>query len=211
VDTLIGKGTEALVEIDRALELEPEFADQFYLTRAEALLAMGRFGEAQTAATLAAALPHLDKSVDYELKSSELARRADQARQDLDAKQLQKIRDEVQAIVAEREPPPPPPPPRPPERFGAIEYSVQSNRQIRIANAPLPVYSNALVQSGKAGNITVRVTVGADGKVTQASVLDSQLPEMNAATLDAAKKWTFTPTAPPASLEARIVFRFSVQ
>lgn len=211
VDTLIGKGNEALVEVDRALELEPEFADQFYLTRAEALLALGRFGDANAAASLAAALPHLDKSIDYDLKTSELTRRVDEARQELDAKQLQKIREEVTAIVAEREPPPPPPPPRPPERFGAIEYSVQSNRPIRIANAPLPVYSNALIQSGKAGNITVRVTIGSDGKVTQASVIDSQLQEMNAATLDAAKKWIFTPGTPPATLEARIVFRFSVQ
>jgi TonB family protein len=211
VNVLIGNGNEALAEADRALELEPEFADQFYLTRADAFLALGRLSDARNAATLAVALPHLDKSIDYDSKSSELARRVDEARQALDAKQLQKIRDEVDTIVAEREPPPPPPPPRPPERFGAIEYSVQSSRPIRIVNAPLPVYSNSLIQGGKAGNITVRVTIGADGKVTQASVVDSQLQEMNAPTIDAAKKWTFAPSTPPATQDARIVFRFSVQ
>jgi outer membrane biosynthesis protein TonB len=44
--------------------------------------------------------------------------------------------------------------------------------------------------------------------VTQASIVDSQLPGMNNATLEVAKKWTF---APAASSEARIVFTFSVQ
>jgi TonB family protein len=126
---------------------------------------------------------------------------------------LQRIRDEVQAIVVQREPPVPPPPPvtRPPDLFGKIEYSVQSNRQLSIVDAPLPIYSNALIQKSATGRITVRVTIGADGKVTQAAIADSQLPEMNTSTLDAAKKWTFGPAAGRAPVEARIVFTFSVQ
>lgn len=92
-----------------------------------------------------------------------------------------------------------------------IEYTVQSNRQVTIVSAPLPTYLDALVQKGSAGKITVRVTIGADGKVTQAALVDSQLQEMNTPTLDATRKWTFTPAAGRAPFEARIVFTFSVQ
>jgi TonB family protein len=211
VNIALGKGEEALPQIERALELEPEFADEFVLLRAEAYLSLNRFSEANAAAKLAAALPHGDAAIDYELKASEMAGRITEIRRELDTRQLQRIRGEVDAIVAAREPPPPPPPPPPPERFGSMEYNVQANRQIRIVNAPMPNYANSLVQSGKAGRITVRVTIGADGKVTQASIVDSQLLEMNTPTLEAAKKWTFGPITGAASVEARIVFTFSVQ
>jgi TonB family protein len=211
VDTIRGKGEEALPHIDRALELEPEFADEFYMIRAEALLSLSRFGEANTAARTAAAMPHAGTGVDYDLKASEMARRIEETRRELDNRQLQRIRGEVDAIVAAREPPPPPPPPRPPERFGKIEYSVQANRQISIVNAPLPIYSNTLIQRAAVGNITVRITIGPDGKVTQASIVESQLQEMNTSTVDAAKKWTFAPLTGTGSVEARVVFRFTVQ
>ena len=211
VDTLRGKGEDALKQIDRALELEPEFADEFYMFRAEALLSLSRFGEANIAARTAAAMPHTEGAVDYDFKASEMARRIEETRRELDNRQLQRIRGEVDAIVAAREPPPPPPTPPPPQRFGSIEYSVQASRQISIVNAPLPIYSNALVQRSAAGNITVRVMIGADGKVTQVTLVDSKLPEMNTSTLDAAKKWTFAPLTGTAPVEARIIFRFAVQ
>jgi len=211
VDTLLGKGEEALKHIDRALELEPEFADEFFLLRSEALLSLNRLGEANTAAGIAAALPHWDTSVDYDFKVTEMTRRTEEVRRELDDRQLQRIRGEVQAIVTAREPPPPPPPPPPPERFGKIDYNVQASRQISIVNAPLPIYPNALVQASAVGNVTVRITITPDGKVSQASIVESQLQQMNTATLDAAKKWTFTPLTGRASVDARIVFRFSVQ
>lgn len=213
VSTLMGKGEAALMEIDKALTLEPEYADQFLMIRSEALLSLNRFGESATAAQIAADLPHSDLTIDYDRRSAEMVRRAEEARRELEGRQLQRIREEVQAIVAQREPPAPPPPPvtRPPELFGKIEYNVQSNRQLSIVNAPLPIYSDALIQKSAAGKITIRVTIGADGKVTQAVLADSQLPEMNTSTLDAAKKWTFSPAAGRAPIEARIVFTFSVQ
>jgi TonB family protein len=213
VSTLTGKGEAALPEIDKALALEPEYADQFLMIRSEALLSLNRFGESRIAAEIAANLPHLDPTIDYDRKSAEMRRRAEEARQELDGRQLQRIREEVQAIVTQREPPVPPPPPvtRPPELFGKIEYSVQSARQLSIVDAPLPIYANALIQKSATGKITVRVTIGADGKVTQASIADSQLPEMNTSTLDAAKRWTFGAAAGRPSFEARIVFTFTVQ
>jgi TonB family protein len=213
VYALTGKGEAALAEIDKALALEPEYADQFLMIRSEALLSLSRFGESRIAAEIAANLPHLDPAVDYDRKSAEMRRRAEEARLELEGRQLQRIREEVQNIVTQREPPVPPPPPvtRPPELFGKIEYSVQSARQISIVDAPLPIYANALIQKSATGKITVRVTIGADGKVTQASIADSQLPEMNTSTLDAAKRWTFGPAAGRAPVDARIVFTFSVQ
>ena len=213
VNVLLGKGEAALADVDRALELEPEYADQFLMVRAEALLSMNRFGESAAAGRTASNLPHSDLTVDYELKSAEIVRRAEEARRELEGRQLQRIRDQVQAIVSEREPAQPPPAPvqRPPELFGKIEYNVQATRQLSIVNAPLPIYSNALIQKSVTGRITVRVTIGPDGNVTQASIADSQIPEMNTSTLDAARKWTFAPAAGRAPFEARIIFTFSVQ
>lgn len=208
VYTLAGNAEEAFKQVDRALELEPEYADEYYVIRSEALLALARYSEANTAMRTAAALPHSNTTLDYSFKASEMERRVEQTRRDAENRRLQQIRSEVAAQVAEREPPPPPPPPPPPERFGSIQYTMQSNRQTAIVNAPLPIYSNALIQRGAAGNITVQVTIGADGKVAQASIVDSQLTEMNAATLDAVKRWTFTPVG---SFTARIVVRFIVQ
>jgi TonB family protein len=211
VDTLQGKPEDALAQIDRALDLEPEYADEFFLIQAEALLALTRYGDANRAAQISAALPHLDKSIDYDFKSSEMARHVEEVRRDVEGKRLQQIRAEVDALVAKREPPPPPPPPPPPQRFGKIDYSVQAARQVSIVNAPLPNYAETLIKKGAVGDIVVRVTVGPDGKVTQAAIVSSQLQEMNNATLDAAKKWTFKLPAGPTPLEARITFRFSLQ
>jgi TonB family protein len=210
VHTLTGKPEEALVDVDRALELEPEFADEFFLIRSEALLALSRYGDATAAARMAAALPHADRSTDYDFKSSEMARRIDEIRHEVEGRKLAQIRAEVDALVTRRDPPPQPGPPPPPPRSGKIEYSVQSSRQLRVVSSPLPVYANALIQRGAAGKITVRVTIGPDGKVTQASVVDSQLQDMNVATVDAAKKWTFgSPGTSP--VEARITFTFTSQ
>jgi len=217
VYTLAGNGQEALTQVDRALELEPEYADEFYAIRSEALLGLARYGDANKAIQTAAVLPHGDASQNYNLKASEMERRVEQTRRDADNKRLEEIRAEVAARVAEREPPPPPPPPPPPERFGSIQYTMQSTRQTAIVNAPLPVFAGALVQKGVAGNITIQVTIGADGKVAQATIADSQVPEMNAVTLESVKKWTFAPvpSAPAgrgsAAFDARIVIRFSVQ
>ena len=37
------------------------------------------------------------------------------------------------------------------------------------------------------------MNIGANGRVTQATVANSQLPEMNAASIEAVKKWSFKP------------------
>jgi TonB family protein len=214
VYALAGNGQEALAQFDRALELEPEYADEMYVARAEAYLALARYGDANRAMQTAAALPHADASQNYTFKASEMVRRVEQTRRDADNRRLQEIRAEVAARVAEREPPPPPPPPPPPERFGSVQYSMQSTREVRILNAPLPVYANALVQKGAAGRMDINMAVGADGKVTQVTVISSEIPEMNAATVDVLKRWTFAPIIVGRGAiahNARIVLRFTVQ
>jgi TonB family protein len=214
VYTLAGNGQEALMQIDRAIELEPEYADEFYEIRADALLTLARYADANKAAQMAAALPHLDATQDYKFKASEMERRVEQTRREAEGRQLQRIEAEVRAQVAEREPPPPPKPPPPPERVGSIQYTMQSTRQTSIVSAPLPTYARALIQKGSAGEITLQVTVGPDGKVTQVSIAQSQLPEMNADTIDAVKRWTFTPANAgrgPIGFDAKIVVRFTVQ
>jgi len=214
VYALAGNGQEALTQIDRALELEPEHADELYAIRSETFLALARYAEANQAIRTAADLPHADGSQDYNLKASEMARRVEQTRRAADDKRLQEIRAEVAARVVEREPPPPPRPPPPPQKFGSIQYTMQSARQTSIVNAPLPVFPDVLVQKGAAGNITVQVMIGVDGKVTQASIADSQIPDMNAATLDAVRMWAFAPVNAgrgPVAFDARIVVRFIIQ
>jgi protein TonB len=152
--------------------------------------------------------------VNYNFRASEMARRVESTRREAEDLRLRKIRSEVAAQVAEREPPPPPPPPPPPKRHGQIEYNVQATRQTSILNAPLPVYPDALVQKGAAGTITLQVTIGPDGNVSRAAIASSQLPEMDAALLASVKKWTFTPAAGargPVAFDGKIVVRFTVQ
>lgn len=216
VYALIGRADDALAQIDRALETEPEYADEFYAIRSDALLSLSRYGDAIKAMQTAAALPHHDRTQDYNFRASEMVRRVEQTRREAENLRLQQIRTEVAAQVAEREPTPvpPPAPTAPTEKFGSIQYTVQASRPLSVTSAPLPVYSNTLVQRGAAGNITIQVTVGSDGKVTQASVADSQLPEMNASSLEAVRRWTFTVPAGgrgAPTLTARIVLSFVVQ
>ena len=92
---------------------------------------------------------------------------------------------------------------------------MQSTVQLKILDAPLPLYPHNLVQKEAAGKIDIDMDVGADGKVTQVKIVSSEVPEMNVATLDALKKWTFVPVVAAGRgavpLRARISVRFSVQ
>jgi protein TonB len=214
VSTLLGDPERALTHADRAMELEPEFADEFLLVRAEAYMELLRFDEARTTAETAAASPHVDRGVNYGSKVLDISRRIDEARRQADARRLAQLRAEVSARVAEREPPPPPPPPPPPEKFGDIRYEIQSRTSTEIVSSVLPAYPDALVQKGVAGSITLQVTVGVDGRVSNVVVASSQLAELNAAVQNAVRRWTFRPATSagkPVRFELRLVFHFRVQ
>jgi TonB family protein len=70
-----------------------------------------------------------------------------------------------------------------------------------------PDYPEALRKSGAAGAIALRVDVGPDGKVKSAAIASSKLAELNAATLEAVKKWTFR----PGNRSIRVIVTYSLQ
>jgi TonB family protein len=205
VMTLAGSPDQALAHFDRALQLEPELADEFLMMRMESYLALGRFDEARRTAELAESSPHL--SANFRSRAAEAGRRIEAARREAEARRLAQLKAEVAARVAVLEPPPPPPPPKPPAKHGDIQYEVQARVATEILNAVLPEYPDALIQKGVAGNITLQVTVGADGRVTRAEVASSEIPALNSATADAVRKWQFRPGAGGAM---RVVIRFRV-
>ena len=121
-------------------------------------------------------------------------------------KELETLRSEVRAEATLREPPPKPTPPPPPVPEGSISYSIQTRAPIEVVDAVYPDYPEALRRTGAAGTVTVQVDIGADGKVKTASVVSSQLPDLNKATLDAVKMWTFK----PGGRSIRLVLKFAL-
>ena len=58
-----------------------------------------------------------------------------------------------------------------------------------------------------AGAIALRVDVGPDGKVKTATIASSKLPDLNTATLEAVKKWSFK----PGNRSIRVIVTYSLQ
>lgn len=209
VYALNGQGEKALPMIGRALNLEPEFGDQFYAIRADINASLGQFDQAFRDINLASALPHSDRSSveRYVLKISEIRKKIENARRQIDDRRLEQIRKEVAEEAALREPPPKPTPPPPPVPTGSISYQIEARAVIEVLEAIYPDYPEALRKKGAAGNIALRVDVGPDGKVKTAAIASSQLPDMDAATLNAVKKWSFK----PGNRSIRIIVTYSLQ
>jgi TonB family protein len=209
VDALNGEPEKSLPLVGKAIELEPEYADRFYAIRADVYVALGKPAEALRDINLASDLPHADRaSVEsYLLKIGSIRRNIEMARRRGDQRDLDQIDKEVRDIAAEREPPPKPAPPPPPVPPGSIRYQIEARAPIEVVDAVYPEYPETLRAKHSAGTITVRVDVGADGKVRTASIASSQLPDLNNATLDAVKKWVFK----PGNLSIRLVLTFSLQ
>jgi TonB family protein len=209
VYALSGQAEKGMPLVMKAFELEPEFADHFMEIRADINIALGRLDQAFQDINLAAALPHADKSQTehYVLAISAVRKRIESARRDLDAQRLEQIRSEVTAEVERREPPKPVAPPPPPIPVGRIEYQIEARSPIEVLESIYPEYPEDLRSKGSAGTIALRVDVGPDGKVKTASVANSQIPEMAAATVEAVKQWTFK----PGSRSIRIIFTYSLQ
>jgi len=74
-------------------------------------------------------------------------------------------------------------------------------------DAVYPDYPEPLRKQGAKGTITLQVDIGPDGKVKTASVTNSQLADLNKATIDAVKKWSFK----PGNRSIRLVLKFSLQ
>jgi TonB family protein len=207
---LSGNGSKAMAMISRALVLSPQLADRIYEIRALAHSALKEFNEAVRAADIADRLPHGDRAAaeKFSLRVRAVKRRIDEARQQVEDQRVQEIRRDVAAIVSEREPTPAPAPPPPPVPPGRIAYQVESRTPLEVVNAVLPDYPEALRKAGTAGSITFRVDVGADGKVKAASVAESQVSALNAATLEAVRQWTFKA---PRAASIRVIVQYFLQ
>ena len=62
-----------------------------------------------------------------------------------------------------------------------------------VASRAMPVYPEMARHAGIEGRVTVRVRVGRDGRVKDASVVRSDHVLFDDAALDAVRRWTFTP------------------
>jgi TonB family protein len=206
---LNGQAEKALPNVTRAIELEPEFADHFYAIRADVHVAIGRFDQAFHDINVAATLPHTDRSAveRYVLKINDVRKKIETARREIDDRRLEQIRREIAAEAARREPPPKPAPPPPPVPSGTISYQIETRAPIEVLDAIYPDYPEALRKKGAAGTIALRVDVGPDGKVKTAAIAISQLPDLNAATLEAVKKWSFR----PGNRSIRVIVTYSLQ
>jgi TonB family protein len=209
VYAITGQADKGLTVIAKALELEPEYADHFYEIRADLHLALGKSADALRDVNMASDLPHIDRSVleHYTLKMLTVRKRIEAARREIDQRELEDLRKQVRAEASEREPPPQPAPPPPPVPEGTVGYEIVTRAPIEVVDAVYPDYPEALRKKGAAGTIALQVDVGPDGKVKTATIATSQLEDLNKATLDAVKKWSFK----PGNRSIRLVLKFALQ
>src|SRR5437762_1447011 len=209
VYALNGQTEKSLPAIAKALELEPEFADHFYEIRADAEVALGQSDRALRDINVAADLPHPSRpeTERYAVKISSIRRKIENARREIDQRELDQLRKEVRAEAERREPPPQPSAPPPPVPEGRISYSIESRAPLEVLDAVYPDYPEALRKKGAAGDITLRVDIGPDGTVKTAAVAASQIPDLNNAALEAMKKWSFK----PGNRSIRVVLTFALQ
>jgi TonB family protein len=215
VYTLTGKADKALPVAERAIELEPEYADRFYEIRAEVFLGLKRLDDALQSIQFASTLPHKDRSQAelYERKVTAMVRRIENVRREAEAERADELRNQVVERAAQLDPPKPVPQVER-RREGSISYQIEARAPVEVVDQFFPEYLDALVQGGKAGNITLNVTIGVDGHVTNATVASSQVPELNASTIETAKRWVFKPvilSGRPAPLTIRLIFQYVVQ
>ena len=208
VYALNGQAEKSLPMVAKALELEPEYADHFFEIRSDVYLALGDYPKALHDINLASDLPHADRAAveRYTVKVGSVRKRIEGAKRELNARELDDLKKEVRAEAELREPPPVPAPPPPPVPEGSIRYDIETRAPIEVVDAVYPDYPEALRQKGSVGKITLQVDIGADGKVKTATIAGSQLQDLDKATLEAVKKWSFK----PGNRSIRVVLTFSL-
>jgi len=91
----------------------------------------------------------------------------------------------------------------------AADSNSTVDRPAQAVTTVAPTYPYLMRHSGAAAEITVSFNVNAKGVVTGAKVVDSTNPEFIAATLEALKKWSFTPAIKEGKpVESRVVQTF---
>jgi TonB family protein len=81
------------------------------------------------------------------------------------------------------------------------------NELIPIEQAEPQITRDILQQGVRSGVVTVRFTVGTDGKVSEANVVSSTDRVFNRSTLNAVRQWKFAPVAEPQSATVEIAFK----
>jgi TonB family protein len=89
-------------------------------------------------------------------------------------------------------PPPPPPPPPPSGNQAPVRVGGEIKPPVRIKNVP-PEYPVEALASRTQGMVIVEATIGADGRVTNATVVRS-VPLLDRAALAAVQQWLYEPT-----------------
>ena len=92
--------------------------------------------------------------------------------------------------------------------------SAPFDRPATVVTSASPVYPYPMRHAGATAEVTVLFTVNAKGTVTKATIVDSNNFEFNASSLEAIRKWTFTPaTKNGQPVEARLkqTFAFNVR
>jgi TonB family protein len=209
VYALNGQAEKALPLVAKAIELEPEFADHFFEVRADVQLALGHSAQSLHDINIASDLPHVDRSAieHYNLKIMAVRKRIEAARRDADYKDLETVRTAATEERDRREPLQPPPPPPKPVPNGSISYEIETRAPIEVVDSSYPDYSESLRRKGATGTIIVQVDIGPDGKVKAATIVNSQIADLNKATVDAIKKWSFK----PGNRSVRLLLKFALQ
>jgi TonB family protein len=100
-----------------------------------------------------------------------------------EADQARSAPDSARVVFAKHEPEPPPKPPVRPKRVPPPE----KRRHVQ------PVYPADATSAGVQGTVVLDLTVGPDGRVTDARVVRS-IPLLDRAAIDAARQWVYVPT-----------------
>lgn len=83
----------------------------------------------------------------------------------------------------------------------------RASSELVAVSTPQPRYPAAALRSGQGGNVQVEFTVGTNGAVTSARVVDANPPRVfNSETLNAVKRWRFQPVASPVTSRRTISF-----
>ena len=215
-----GRPEEAIPLIERAIDLEPEFADRSFEALAEARFALLDDVGAREAAQTAATLPHSNPSAleHYRMLAPDIYRRLDSRRREQEALRVDQLRQQVQALADERDPRPVPATGgRIPD--GLVHYELSSNppsgvQEPTLVSGELPEYTVDLRRRRIQGQVQVEVDLDRQGRVTESRVRSSEDEDLSRAVRAAIGRWRFDPARrddESVAFSFRLTFTFDIQ
>ncbi|MDQ3040742.1 MAG: energy transducer TonB, partial [Pseudomonadota bacterium] len=85
--------------------------------------------------------------------------------------------------------------------------AASSSNELRAISQPSPRYPPAAARAGQSGSVQVEFTVGSDGSVSSARIVDANPPRVfDREALAAVKKWRFQPVGSPVTTRRTIAF-----